>query len=155
MRLFLILIIFLYNSNIYCQAIKNQLCSHSWQEKTNANILWNFQKSGSFSAMNVLINEKVSVSGLILKKGNYSINDSSKTITISFDSSYTIYSNDSLLIKKDTLIQKWHLIKISHNKIIFDRPPLWEFEKSILTNYKTNIRATIVGGKGRKKRKVN
>jgi hypothetical protein len=135
--------------------LESLLCGHAWQQRPIANILWDFHENGTFSAMYVFItkkSEKVSLSGAIFKKGTFTINDSCKTLRIRFDSSYIVYSFDSILVKNDTGIQDWHLITVTNNKIVLTRPPVWDFEKNSIANKYKEILVTMDGGKKRRNR---
>ncbi len=155
-RLFFLLIVCVgFISNTKCQPIQRQLCGHAWQQRPIANIIWNFQENGEFVAMYVLVSnerKKFSLSGFIFKKGTFTVDDSTKIVRVSFDSSYSVFSNDSSLVKKDTAIQDWHLISVANHKIVLSRPPVWDFEKGCNQNEGKNIIVTMDGGKKKQKR---
>lgn len=137
-------------SNTQGQTIKRQLCGHAWQQKPAANIIWNFQENGEFMAMYVSVSKetpKISLSGFILKKGTFTVNDSTKIVKVNFDSSYSVYSSDSSSVRKDTVSQEWHLISVTAYKIVLIRPPVWEFEKKSITADDKNIIVTMDRGK--------
>jgi hypothetical protein len=141
-------------SNTQGQTIEKQLCGHAWQQRPIANIIWNFQENGEFMAMYISVSKetkKISLSGFILKKGTFTVNDSTKTITINFDSTYTVFSNDSSTVSKDTAKQEWHLISVTNRKIVFSRPPVWDFEKEGNQNEDKNLIVTMDGGKKKQK----
>ena len=145
-----------FTSNTHSQTISSQLYGHAWQQKPISNILWNFQENGEFIAMYILVDKeskKISLSGFILKKGTYTVNDSTRILRVSFDSTYSVYSNDSVSVKKDTTSQEWHLITLTYNKIVLNRPPVWEFEKKSGRNEDQRIIVTMEGGKKRRGKK--
>ena len=154
-RLFFLLIVCLgFISNTKGQTIERQLCGHAWQQRPIANIIWNFQENGEFMAMYVLVsneNKNAALSGFILKKGTFTVNDSTKKIRMNFDSSYTIFSNDSSVVRKDTTTQEWHLVSVTNRKIVVSRPPVWDFEKGRNQNEDKNIVVTMDGGKIKQK----
>ncbi len=96
--------------------------------------------------------KKISLSGFILKKGTFIVDDSTKIVRVSFDSSYNVYSNDSSSVRKNTVSQEWHLISVTDYKIVFSRPPVWDFEKIGSANKDKNIIVTMVGDKKTKRK---
>ena len=143
-------------SSTQSQTIEKQLYGHAWQQRPIANIIWNFQENGEFMAMYVSVSkepQKISLSGFILKKGTFTVNDSTKTVTVNFDSTYTVFSNDSSAVSKDADIQEWHLISVTNHKIVLSRPPVWDFEKERNQNEDKNIIVTMDGGKKKQRDK--
>ena len=70
---------------------------------------------------------------------------------MNFDSSYTVYSHDSSVVRKDSTTQEWHLVSVTNRKIIVSRPPVWDFEKGRNENEDKNIIVTMDGGKKKQK----
>jgi len=158
-RLFILLTVCLgFISNTKAQSIERQLYEHAWQQRPIANIIWNFQKNGEFVAMYVLVSnksKKFSLSGFIFKKGTFTTDDSTKIVRVSFDSSYSVFSSDSSVVKKDSATQDWHLISVTNHKIVLIRPPVWDFEKGCNQNEGKNIIVTMYGGKKQKAQSLN
>lgn len=154
-KLFIVLIVCLgFISNTKSQTLESQLCGHAWKQKPIANIIWNFQENGEFMAMYILVSKeskKIAPSGFKLKKGTFTVNDSTKTVRVNFDSSYTVFSNDSSVVSKDTATQEWHFISVTNNKIVLSRPSVWDFEKVNYENEDKNIIVTMSGGKRKQK----
>lgn len=154
-RLFFLLIVCVgFISNTKCQPIQRQLCGHAWQQRPIANIIWNFRENGEFVAMYVLVGngkQKFSLPAFIFKKGTFTADDSTKIVRVSFDSSYSVFSNDSSVVKKDSATQDWHLISVTNHKIVLSRPPVWDFEKGCNQNEGKNIIVTMDGGKKKQK----
>jgi hypothetical protein len=151
-RLFILLIVCLgFISNTKGQqTLEKQLCGHAWQQKPIGNIIWNFQENGEFMAMYVLVSkesEKTALLGFKFKKGTFTVNNTTKTMRMNFDSSYAVFSNDSSVVRKDTTTQEWHLISVTNRKIVVSRPPVWDFEKGSNENQDKNIIVTMDGGK--------
>lgn len=142
--------------NVNCQTIKEQLCRHAWQQRPIANIVWNFHENGNFTAMYVLVKEKTSgliklkISRLILKQGKFEIEDSTKIIKVTIDSTIGMYSEDSFAVSREPILQEWHLNTTTDYKIVLSRPSIWEFEKRNLVNDQ-NIIVTMDGGKKRRR----
>lgn len=88
--------------------------------------------------------------GFIAKKGTFSLNDTTKTIKLNFDSTYTVYSKDSFSVNKDFKSQEWHLITFTNYKIVISRPPVWEFENKKINYNSKNISVTLVSRKKRR-----
>ena len=147
LALFFIPLILIY-SNAQAQTTKKQICSHAWQQKPTS-IIWSFKESGDFSAILFWSNKRNL--GFTAKKGTYILDDSAKTLKVTFDSTYDVYSKDSFSIGKDIGFQEWHIVTITDYKIVISRPPVWEFEKSSTTNDNENILMTLDGTKKRKK----
>jgi len=95
--------------------------------------------------------QKFSLPGFIFKKGTFTADDSTKIVRVSFDSSYSVFSNDSSVVKKDSATQDWHLISVTNHKIVLSRPPVWDFEKGCNQNEGKNIIVTMDGGKKKQK----
>jgi len=70
---------------------------------------------------------------------------------MNFDSSYTVYSHDSSVVRKDSTTQEWHLVSVTNRKIIVSRPPVWDFEKGRSENEGNNIIVIMDGGNKKQK----
>ena len=135
------------SSNAQSQTIKKQICSHAWQQRPTS-IIWNFKENGDFSAILFWSNKRKF--GFTAKKGTFSLDDSTKLLKVTFDSTYNVYSKDSFSVSKDSATQEWHLIKVTDDKLVISRPPVWEFEKRNVVDTSGNILVTL-DGVGKKK----
>ncbi len=146
MRLFILFTIYLSSafSDVQSQTVKHQICGHAWQQKPAASI-WNFEENGDFTVILFWANKKNS--GFIAKKWKFSLNDSTKTMKVYFDSTYGVYSEDSFSVSKDIHLQKWHLLSVTDHRIVLSRPTIWQFENKNIDDGSKNIIVTLVAGK--------
>jgi hypothetical protein len=133
------------------ESLRSIICSYNWQEDQTS-IVWTFTDSGTFTACRFWMNLNKKQGGFALKKGTFQLEDSAKIMRVTFDSTYTIYSKDSISISSNTDTQVWNLVTVTDNKLVVKRPPVWEPEKRRVTG-NNQITAILEGGKKRRKDK--
>ena len=150
MRLIVLSIICFYLSlhNAQGQLIKKQLYSHARQQRPTS-IIWSFKENGDFSAILFWANKEKF--GFSANKGTYTVDDSTKTMQVKFDSTYNVYSKDSFSVTKDIGFQEWQLILINDYKIVVCRPPVWEFEKKSIADNDKRLTVTLDSSKRNKR----